>query len=87
MQGYCYRNRQLRKAALELLGIETWEIPLDFLHGRINRVQPKNMPSRDPQLAPALPQGVRARERSKSWSPNNFNNIRLAVHKRQFAEM
>ena len=83
---YCYRSRQLRKATLELLGIETWEIPLNFLHGRIDRVQPNNMPLRDPQLALALPQGERARERSKSWSPNNFNNIRLAVHKGQFAE-
>ena len=84
---YCYRNRQLRKATLELLGIETWEIPLDFLHGGRNRVQPNNMPLRDPQLGPGLLQGVRARERSKSWSPNHFKNIRLAVHKRQFAEM
>lgn len=78
---YCYRNRQLRQAALELLGRETWEMPVVLPLERKNRTQSNNLPIQDPQR-PALPQGSRARERSKSWGPNNFNNINLAAQRR-----
>ena len=74
---YCYRNRQLRQAVLELLGRETWEMPPALpLPGQRN-----NLPLQGPQR-PALPQGSRARERSKSWGPKNFNNINLAAQRR-----
>ena len=83
---YCYRNRQLRKATLELLGIETWVMPFAVpLIGMRNRLQPNNMPLQEIQK-PALLQGLRVRERSKSWSPNNFNNVRLAAQRRQSTE-
>ena len=84
---YCYRNRQLRKATLELLGIETWIVPFAVpLIGMRNRLQPNNMPLQEIQK-PALLQGLRVRERSKSWSPNNFNNVRLPAQRRESTEL
>lgn len=75
---YCYRNCQLRAATLELLGMGAWGMPLAVAHGRRNRSHPNNIPLQGLQGL----QGIHIRERSKSWDPNNFNNVHLDVQRR-----
>ena len=78
---YSYRNRHLRKAILKLLRIENSELPAVVA----NRISLQNL------QRPALQQALHAREaaRSKSWGPNDVNNIipLAAIQRRQSADV
>ena len=79
---YSYRNRQLRKAILKLLRIEKYELSPAVVR---NKILFQNL------QRPALQQAFHAREvaRSKSWGPNDINNIipLVVIQRRRSADV